>query len=297
VNVPMILPVPDMPQLERGRALRQTALVAALRGRSLVDAPLEVALGDAGEASGWVICTSGIAIAPLVAEGQRLGFSADDGAPDAVSAIAALARLEPLLGLVETAIGAELLPAGLAVAAPDGVILALGCLAGRLLLAVPDDAAIAPAAGPAAIDVIMAEWQAEWKAARLRRWPARGDLLLGLGDAAVRLGNWRAPATLTQGGIGMTANWRTFMDDDAVAAPDAAALELPVTVRIAGAAMAVADLARLGPGAVLPLPGAPGQVVVTVLAGGAPIGTGTLVAIGDGYGVLFDRVFSGAGPP
>lgn len=85
------------------------------------------------------------------------------------------------------------------------------------------------------------------------------------------------------------------MDDDLAASLDPGTLELAVTVRIEGAPMAVAALARLGAGAVLPLPGTPGQVAVTVLAGGVAIGSGTLVAIGDGHGVLFDRVFAGAG--
>lgn len=286
----LLRPGPDVPRIGPMRAVRQTALLAALRGAGADAAP-----GLAREASGWVACADGIMVAPLVADRRRLGLCADDGAPDAVLAVAALAEIEPLLGLVEAAIGAELLPAGLAAVAPEGMVLAVESGGARLLLAVADAAVLAPVARPAAIGGIMACWHLAWRGPRLRRRPGRGDLLLGLGDAVVRLGNWQAPARVAGGEIGMTGGWRMAMDDDQPGGLDPAQLELAVSVRIEGNPIAVAELARLGAGAVLPLPGVPGQVAVTVLAGGVAIGNGTLVAIGDGHGVLFDRVFAGSG--
>ncbi len=284
-----------LPRVEPARAARQTAIVAALGGRTIAGVPLSIAPGEPGEARGWVCCAGGIAIAPLVAAGRRLPICADDGAPDAALGIAALAAIEPLLGIIEAALGTELLPESLAAAAPDGVVLRLAAGDERLLVGVPDTAPWAPVPGPPR--AMAACWDLVLAAPPLRRRACRGDLLLGVGAAMLRVGNWRRPAVLAGRAVHLTGNWRMAMDEDAgTASLDPATLELPVSVRIAGAPMAVADLARLGPGSVLELPGPPGQVAVTVMAGGTPIGSGTLVAIGEGHGVLFDRVFAGPGP-
>lgn len=289
---------PRLPAIAPGRAVLQSALVAALRSRGL---PTRPGAERAAEASGWVVCAGGIAVAPLVAGDRRLGLLADDGTPDAVCAVAALAAVEPLLGRIEAAIGTELLPielSALPAVANDGIVLAIDTAEARLLLALPDGAALSPrpASAPAAATTaaIAARWQLVWHCPRPRRTPARGDLLLGLGEAAIRLGNWQAPARLANDSIRFIGGWTMALDDASPAGLDPAGLELAVTVRIDGTPMPVAELARLGPGAVLPLPGAgtPGHIAVTVLAGGVALGSGTLVAVGDGHGVLFDRIFA-----
>lgn len=290
------VPLP-LPRLEPARAALQSGLVAALRDRGL---RITLAPALAAEASGWIICTGGIALAPLIAGDRRLGLLADDGSPDAVRAVAALAAVEDLLGRIEAAIGTELIPTDLALrpaAADDGIVVAIEAVDTRLLLTLPADTVLPPrpAPGPARIGAIAARWQLVWHCPRPPRAPARGDLLLGLGEAALHLGNWRAPARLADTALRCTGGWTMALDDVSPAGLDPAGLELSITVRIDGAPMAVADLARLGPGSVLPLPGAPGHIAVTVLAGGVPLGSGTLVAVGDGHGVLFDRVFATAG--
>ena len=65
---------------------------------------------------------------------------------------------------------------------------------------------------------------------------------------------------------------------------------VPLSVVLEEAQVPLARLQGLQDGAVLPLGASAGAIGVRVLAGGRAIATGTLVAVGEGYGVLIDGV-------
>lgn len=277
----LVLPTVD-PAVARARS----AVLAALGGIG--------GIGIAGDADGWVTCAGDIAVAPLLVDGRRAAILADDGHPDAVAAVAALAILESLLARIETALGLQLRPEGLATApAPGAMIFDVADTGARLLLALPPGIAVRPAP-PDGSDGhrLAARWQVHLPGPLLAAAPAPGDLLIGVAAAGVLLLAGQAlPIRLDRRDITVTGQWRHFMDDDAATGFDFAAARLPVTIAIDGAIAPLADLAQLAPGAVLPLPGDSQRLAVTVMAGGAPLATGTLVAVGDGHGVLIDTVF------
>ena len=70
------------------------------------------------------------------------------------------------------------------------------------------------------------------------------------------------------------------------------ALPLALRVVIDEAPLAVGELARLQPGAVLILPDLGDSPRVTVLAENRPVASGRLVAVGEAYGVLIDKLKS-----
>ena len=76
----------------------------------------------------------------------------------------------------------------------------------------------------------------------------------------------------------------------ASAPPEWDALSVPACIEIDGGLLSAQDVAGLAAGSVLPLPQTGGTLRVRVVAGGATIGSGELVAVGEGFGVLFDRV-------
>lgn len=67
---------------------------------------------------------------------------------------------------------------------------------------------------------------------------------------------------------------------------------LPVTIRVAvdGVQTSVGELARLQPGSILMLPDLGDSPRVTVLAENRPVAEGRLMAVGEAYGVLIERV-------
>lgn len=65
---------------------------------------------------------------------------------------------------------------------------------------------------------------------------------------------------------------------------------VPLSVVLEESQVPLARLQGLQEGAVLPLGASAGSIPVKLLAGGRALATGTLVAIGDGYGVLIDAV-------
>lgn len=96
------------------------------------------------------------------------------------------------------------------------------------------------------------------------------------------------------------------MADDAVADPidtgtavpapapaaqaSAPAFTVPLSIVLEESHVPLAKLQGLQDGAVLPLGASAGAIAVSIVAGGRPLATGTLVAVGDGYGVLIDGV-------
>ena len=90
------------------------------------------------------------------------------------------------------------------------------------------------------------------------------------------------------------------MPPPAPAAPAAAPataegrFSVPLSVVLEDSAVPLAKLQGLQEGAVLPLGASAGTIPVRSLASGRPLATGTLVAVGDGYGVLIYGVSAGA---
>jgi hypothetical protein len=264
------------------QARQRTRLLAALND----GVRLRASLADPAAAPGWVRCGPHLALAPRRAGGAVLPVLGDDGQVDAALALAALARIEPLLAAVEAALGIEILPDGLVATPPAGTCLAVtGADDDALLLA--GEPAL-PASALRLDGQCRIGWALRLDGPLLPR-PERvavGDLLLGFaGTGAVRLGDRRLPARLVPDGAAITDHWRICMEsDDPAGLADARVM---VQAELAGAPMRLGDLSRLQPGAVLALADA-GQV--TVLANGAPFATGTLVPVGDGHGVLIASV-------
>jgi flagellar motor switch/type III secretory pathway protein FliN len=67
-------------------------------------------------------------------------------------------------------------------------------------------------------------------------------------------------------------------------------MKVPATIEIEGGLLSARDVAGLAPGSVLPVPRTGGTLPVRVVAGGTVIGAGELVAVGDGFGVLFTSI-------
>ena len=292
----MMAPASTLPAFTPAVARLRTRLLAALAGRRIngrqISASLVAAdpLACAWPVRAWVGCGGGVAVAPLRAAGQALPLLADDGAPDAALAIDALDRLEPLLLAIETALGIELHPDHVAATPPPGVWLQVGGDGDALLLALAETALVAPLPLPADAAALIG-WRLRLPGPRLLRPRrlARGDLLPGLADCGlVVVGNRGLPARLGGAGATIIDEWRMVMDSDDPA--DLADASVAVRAELAGAPMRLGDLSRLQPGAVLPL--AAGRPVV-VWANGAAFATGTLVAVGDGHGVLIDAVQRG----
>jgi flagellar motor switch protein FliN/FliY len=63
---------------------------------------------------------------------------------------------------------------------------------------------------------------------------------------------------------------------------------VPLVIELENTTVPLERLQGLREGAVLPLDAGAGALTARVLAGGRPIARGTLVAIGDGYGILID---------
>ncbi|WP_341207380.1 FliM/FliN family flagellar motor switch protein [uncultured Sphingomonas sp.] len=249
-----------------------------------------------------------VAVAPLIVDGAAVSPTT---LQDAVSAAALLDPIEPLVAALEAVIGGALQPVGVAdAAADDRFVLHLDAVRGeattiRLLVAVPPglplapDPLTAPPLDPAALAAVPLAWRATITgpalAAARAATLATGDLLL-LGLAPLRT-QLRCGA-LTRAAHLDPRQGRIIVQEDATApidpttepdaAPTGAPTDIPVRLTFAldGGTLPAGDLATLGAGSVLPLPATGETLAVRILSGGATIGTGELVAIGDGFGVI-----------
>ncbi|WP_174525853.1 FliM/FliN family flagellar motor switch protein, partial [Sphingomonas adhaesiva] len=159
---------------------------------------------------------------------------------------------------------------------------------------------------PALVNTLRARWRATIPApaipAARRGTIGRGDLLLlGIGPLIARLSipgrDTDVAARLEPSKGSMTLQEDLVPAPDADPSPAAAsappewdALSVPACIEIDGGLLSAQDVAGLAAGSVLPLPQTGGTLRVRVVAGGATIGSGELVAVGEGFGVLFDRV-------
>lgn len=138
--------------------------------------------------------------------------------------------------------------------------------------------------------------------------PDMGDIVLLPFDAdralaaTLAVGGHRARGHFSpaRGGFSVNSLEPIPMSDFAVSAaiepssPDPAVLvgDLPVTLRVAlgEVTLTAAQLASLRPGATLTLDLPPGEARAVLLAGERPVASGRLVALGEAYGLVIDKV-------
>ena len=141
------------------------------------------------------------------------------------------------------------------------------------------------------------------------------DSVLGLGDivllpfgvgrtlsATIAVGGVRARGVFSPVPAGFSVNSLEpiLMNDFAVSAtvepsipePAAMAADLPVTLRVAlgEVTLMAAQLASLRPGATVTLDVPAAEVRAVLLAGERPVASGRLVALGEAYGLIIDKV-------
>ncbi|WP_423605063.1 FliM/FliN family flagellar motor switch protein [Sphingomonas sp. MS122] len=63
---------------------------------------------------------------------------------------------------------------------------------------------------------------------------------------------------------------------------------VPITIELESTAVPLAELQAIREGAVLPLDTEAGSIPVRLLASGKPFARGTLISVGEGYGVLIE---------
>lgn len=289
-----------LPALDPARAALQSRLLSRLDGHAATDLHLSV---ETGIAPRTVIALAsdagGFELSPVIAADAVTSLVADDGMPDAVAAVAALAAAEPLVATIEHALRLSLRPTGVGPATlPNWLQVEARDAAGTVRhvahLGFADDLRLplSPAAAPAF-------------AARLRapfRFLADGPALspariaeLAIGDV-VLLGGAVLPGRIDFGGTTRPARFRpadatltiqgpTPMSD-APLDPD---LRLPLSVEIAGGTATLGELAGLVPGSVVPLGITGATLPVTLSIAGSAVAHGELVAIGDAYGVLITK--------
>lgn len=309
--------------IDARRADRQTQLIAALNGRhssGLTFSARGAFARDRRAANAWLSFEAGkqsALVAPLLVEGELVRITAGDGIPDPALAARLLPAIEPLVAALESALGEDLRPSALVTEIPDDFILLrldAACsrhtIRHRLLVAFAGEGAVMPSPLPAAAPPLLANLRTRWTAvidapalpARRIGTVRRGDLLLlGLGplrarikipgrDVALagRLEPLKGSMTLQEDIVPAPAPDRSTSDGNAP--QDWEALTVPTRIEIEGGLISGRDIAGLAAGSVLPVPHTGGILRVRVVAGNTAIGRGELVAIGDGFGVLFDQV-------
>jgi flagellar motor switch protein FliN/FliY len=67
-----------------------------------------------------------------------------------------------------------------------------------------------------------------------------------------------------------------------------ASFSVPITIELEATAVPLSELQAMREGAVLPLDTEAGSIPVRILASGKPFARGTLISVGEGYGVLIE---------
>lgn len=302
-----------LPAIEPSHARLQSGLLAALDGAMAGDFVLRAAADDGPALPALRFHTPGgtIELAPCLVDGAVPVLLADDGLPDAVPALAALAALEPLVAAIERVLGVGLSPAGVGVAALP-VRLRIEAVVDEavvhcVVLGVAADAGFAPqplpvdparlAALPAAIAFVAdGPVLAATRIAAL----AAGDLvLIGSRILGGRLAadgrNWPARFDPAAAALTLSETGSNPLTDPSAGPSLDPDLALALTVRIDGGSRPLGELSRLAPGTVVQL-GLPGGALSCMLeVSGQPVAAGELVAVGDAYGVLITRRIGEAG--
>lgn len=298
-----------LPRLDPAHARLQTSLLAAINGARAGDLVLRAGVTVAATPAtiGFDTVAGRIELGPLIADGAVPLLVADDGLPDAVMAIDALARIEPLVVAIERALGVALQPVAVAVPV-EPVRLRVDALDGdgavrhAVVLGTASDAAFDLA--PLPVDLKRAERlrvgvKAELIGPRLAPWQVAaldpGDLLL--------VGQCELVGTIHAAGRSLPARFRadtatlTIADQQGPAMNDVPTLDpdlrLAMRVVIDGGTASLGEVARLAPGSVVPLGIAGATLPVTLMIGDDPVAAGELVAVGEAYGVLVTRRIGG----
>ena len=279
---------------------------------------------DRHSAAAWIrfdTARGPVMIAPLLVDNQLARMTSGPGVPDGAAAAATLGRIEPLVAAIETILGLELHPSGLGTDVDeDLLLLRLDAhdrtgVRHRLLVATGADIDVLPLPLPADLPARVGGLALRWcleadlppiRAARLRAL-SRGDcIVLGVGPLRGRLvlpgrsGGSPVAVDIKRGNIVLD---RDPQQGDPIVSDRISAVETPVsvhpegaprwadlkiaaTIEVDGGRLTAAQMATLGEGSVLPLPAAGGTLAVRVVAGGATIADGELVAVGEGFGVL-----------
>lgn len=312
--------------IDAARAERQTQLIAALTARVVDDTMLTARVAferDRRAAAAWIRFRADgapVYLAPLLVDGALARLARGHEGPDPAVAAALLAKVEPLVVAIEAALGAELYPEGLDMADPaDSILLRIdahgagGAIRHRLLVAFPPDGLVAapllPPIIPSALGALRWRWTATLdgppvRAARVGAIGTGDMLLLGLRPLSARV-KLPGRAAKVAGLIDLIRGSMTLQNDifeDPTAGREPIApisetrpidwdeLRVPTVIEIDGAMVSASEVAALGGGSVLPLPAGNGTLGVRVIAGGTLIGSGELVAVGEGFGVVFTTV-------
>ena len=284
-----------LPALDAREAALRSRLLAALNGPALT---ATVFGGQISAAIRFGTPAGDVELTPLNVDGAVPQLVADDGRPDAVGCIAAMAGIEPLIAAVEAVLGVALRPAGVgAPTLPLRLRVTVGEHAAALGFATDAGFALQPASprldGFAGLrvdfDVTLAgPLLAEARIAAL----VRGDVVLvGNGRLAARV----EASGQRHAGIFEPADRRITLSQESNRVNESATpsldpdLRLALTLRIAGGSCTLAELSGLAAGSVLPLDIEGATIPVIVEAGGAEVARGELVAIGDAYGVLITK--------
>lgn len=260
----------------------------------------------------------------------RLTSPGPDRSPDAAAAAATLAPLEPLVAALERALGHALTPDTVAARPDmgegdtprRGTLIRLDAARSgspaihRIVLALPDDVRLAAEALPPAAAIRLRPERAAMplrllgpvvKASRFATIAPGDMLLLGTGPLLAQLSAQRASTRRCE--IDLKRGSLTVHEGAEVrdAAQDAstglsgsgasgsggngAELRVATVIEIDGGTMSADEATSLAPGSVVSLPsGAGGTLAVRVTAGGQLVGEGELVAVGQGFGVLFTSI-------
>jgi len=320
--------------IEPAAATRQTRLLAALQNRRAGDLHLTAQLAgerDRLAAAAWIRFDTPdgtVWLAPLLADGNIVRLAGANRVPDAAAAAATLAPIEPLVAALERALGHPLAPVAVASrpeaehsgAAGSGMLIRIdagppaAATLHRVVVALPETATLAPEALPHAATICLPSTRAvvpvrlvgpSVEAARIETISPGDLLLLGTGPLLAQTSmqgasTRRCEIDLKRGSLTVQevadANNAT-RDEPTSAARTAAGLRVATVVEIDGGTMSADEATVLAPGSVLSLPtGSGGTLAVRVTAGGQLVGDGELVALGQGFGVLFTSIALSATP-
>lgn len=300
-----------LPSLSPRLAAARDKMLSIL-SRTIGDLILEAAIVEEAPDGPWVVFDTAAGRVGLAQVGE--------GARDHAEVLARLDRLEPLLAALETS-SLSFDPVDVEAASEADILVRVEALDGERVLrhavVLALDLAVAEAwpdvdAAPADLSSLAVPLPV---ALTLDGPTVQTDAALGVGDfvllpfgvdrtmsATLVVGGHRARGLFSpaRGGFSVNSLEPIPMSDFAISAavepssPDAATLggDLPVTLRVAlgEVTLTASQLASLRPGATLTLDVPPSEARAVLLAGERSVASGRLVALGEAYGLVIDKV-------
>jgi len=306
---PLIAALPSLsPRLAAARDR-----MLSLLSRTIGDLTLKAAIAEDAPDGPWVVFDTAAGRVGLAQVGEG-------AARDQAEVLARLDRLEPLLAALETS-GLVFDPVDVEAASEADIHLCLEAFdADRILrhaVVLALDLAVAegwPGADPPPADLSSSAVPLP-VALTLDGPTVPASSALGIGDivllpfgvdrvlpATLAVGVHRACGHFSpaRGGFSVNSLEPILMSDFAASAavdpssPDPAmlAIDLPVALRVAlgEVTLTAAQLASLRPGATVTLDVPPAEARAMLLAGERPVASGRLVALGEAYGLVIDKV-------